>query len=169
MPPEFISAVGRIVRACSDLELLLDLFIVKLTGIDQSTYYTIIGQLALRNKIEKLKTIAEERGLSAPVGAALNDKVDEALFLRNVVAHGAYMGLTQNDGSPVFFYPRQIKFGDGSFGMQAISVPTRTLDHFANYLASQLDPIASTFGVETSLERFRKQRFAVHPKASRKP
>jgi hypothetical protein len=89
-------AIGRLVRACAEMEDLVNLFICNLAGISESQMVVLMGRSAITRRVEIAEYLAKMKGPGATKLAdwAFNPGFWETLQVRNAVAHGVLLGLT---------------------------------------------------------------------------
>jgi hypothetical protein len=92
-------AIGRLIRACAEVEDIIGLFICNLAEINPSKAHVLIGKSPISRKIEVARYLAKMGTKKAQELAswALNDQLQTILTIRNTVAHGVLMGRTKDD------------------------------------------------------------------------
>lgn len=91
--------IGRIVRACADIEDLVTLRICKLVDLDEPTVTAILGRAPLVRRLKTLEyfeSISGKRALTRHRGR-FGSAYDQIMETRNVVAHGSFIGLDEQD------------------------------------------------------------------------
>lgn len=92
-----LTAIGRIVRVCADLEDLVNLWICKLAGTPESTTSVLLGRSNISTKINIAEGLAN---LSSAESLRLHkrifdDGITKLLACRNATAHGVLIGRTK--------------------------------------------------------------------------
>ena len=94
LPDEALLAIAKIVRACADLEDVLNLWISKLAGTGQAKAAVLLGRSNISTKIAVAEGLANLSGTKSLRlhKAAFEDNISKLLTCRNAVAHGVCIG-----------------------------------------------------------------------------
>jgi hypothetical protein len=94
------AAIGRLVRACAEIEDIINLRLASLAGVLEGIVLVFLGRTAITRRLELLKLISEGKGETA-IGlfkqAFDNDDFRDIFGVRNTVAHGRLMGVTDEN------------------------------------------------------------------------
>lgn len=92
-------AIGKIIRALAEIDDLITFYFMRLTGMSETQTLVTLGQLNIGAKIAKCETLARLAGEKAHKAhtASFTPSFRDLLYCRNVVAHGALLGMTQDD------------------------------------------------------------------------
>jgi hypothetical protein len=107
------AAIGRIVRACAELEDCVNLWITKLAGAGEPVATVFLGRSNVSTKIAIAEGLASLKGgeTLALHKAHFGQNVNNLLSCRNAVAHGAFVGVTPS-GSLTFLTNTTVGYGD---------------------------------------------------------
>jgi hypothetical protein len=96
---EELLVIGRIVRACADLEDCLNLWICKLARTDEACSAVILGRSNISTKISIALGLAKLSGdkMLKLHQTAFDSAITQLLDCRNSVAHGALAGESDDD------------------------------------------------------------------------
>lgn len=97
LPNEVLLAIGCLVRAVAEMEDILDLFIGNLAGLSESRTTIMLGRTAISRKLETAHELAKTREDKAleHFKTAFDEGFNDILECRNVVAHGKFLGKTE--------------------------------------------------------------------------
>jgi hypothetical protein len=125
-------AIGRIIRACAEIEDTINLFICNLANISESTMVVLLGQTPISKRVEIAQYLAKMRPDEASKAAehVFTDAFFSLLHCRNTVAHGVLLGRTQ-DGSWAFLTSRTQPPIVGSAFQEALVYSPKSLGEFA--------------------------------------
>ena len=93
-------AIARLVRACAELEDIVNLFICNLAEISESRMVVLLGKSAISKRVEIAEYLAKMGTKSAQELAewAFNEGFWNTFRCRNDVAHGVLLGKNEEDG-----------------------------------------------------------------------
>lgn len=126
-------AIGRIVRACADIEDCVNLFICNLAEINESRMVAMLGRTPISKRVEIAEYLAKMNTQQAQELAewAFNDDFWNTLRCRNVVAHGHLLGM--NEEGLWSFITAQTELPEGPSARQlAVSYSTPYLEAVAD-------------------------------------
>lgn len=125
-------AIGRLIRACAEIEDCVNLFICNLAEINESKLVVLLGKTAISKKIEIAEYLAKMNTAEAQELAkwAFQPNLFATLQCRNNVAHGKLLGRNQ-DGAWSFI-TSNTEAPDGPSAIQlAVSYTTEYLQQIA--------------------------------------
>lgn len=137
--------IGRIVRASADLEDCLNLWICKLSDIDESRAAVLLGRTNISTKLATAEALSKLRAGGAPElhRKAFGPPVDQLLQCRNAVAHGALAGET-DDSHLLFVTNVNTEYKEAELQRRADAYSIGTLNVIAmgaELLVSRLDDL----------------------------
>jgi hypothetical protein len=162
------AAIGRIIRACAEIEDIINLRLADLTGVLEGVVLVFLGRASITKRLQILKFVSEGKGIEAEdlhAQAFDNPHFRELQEMRNTVAHGRLLGLT-DDGNIAFSVVETQGIDSKKVWMTAHSYGP---DSFA-ILASQAEDIIpqmeAAFGLTSLREKRRATTLAPHSMAS---
>lgn len=167
IPPDQMLSMGRIVRACAELEDILTLFLCGLADIGEGQATFLLGRTAISQKLEITAAFARSHGgdKEKRFKQCFESEVfKDIIRCRNLIAHGVLLGLS-DEGMITF---RTIATdGADSRGVRMEAVSHR-LDHFEN--VAKIAELAVTeleayLNVQPLREIRRQQSLERHSKA----
>jgi hypothetical protein len=98
LPDDIVLSIGKLVRACAEMEDILDLFICGLAEISESKATILLGRTAVTRRVEIALELAKLRTDEAVTvhKKAFDSAFDDILYCRNVVSHGTFMGTSEH-------------------------------------------------------------------------
>lgn len=155
LPDEILTSIGRLVRSCAEIEDVLDLFIGNLAELSETKVTILMGKTPISRKLE----IASELAKIRPDAAAQAHKVafdpvfSDILYCRNAVAHGSFMGTTE-DGY-VFRTANPGPIQDESKLRVVVCYPAETIHDFARVAEARIAELEGLLQVkEQRAERY---------------
>ena len=161
--PTFES-IGRLVRACADLEIVVDLYIARLCRLGEMEYYTLTGRTSLNGKISMAQSLAEQHGEAEKIKDVFTAPVTDAIDARNLVSHGAYLGLADT-GLLLFATNRAVRDDGQRVGNLARGFSQGALNGHAEALSSALPEIIVTLQVGALLRTVTQAPISPHPRS----
>jgi hypothetical protein len=95
-----VLAIGRIIRACAEIEDIINLHLHRLAGIKEGLAIIMLGRLPVSARIKLAESLAMGRGsktLEIHKACFDNDAYRDVMRCRNTVAHGWLLGLTDDN------------------------------------------------------------------------
>ena len=91
--------MGRLVRTFADIDDFLSLYICRLTNLNESQGFALLGRTAIGTKLQIAHSLA---AMTSPqetkeLSTLFNANYADALRCRNAAAHGVLLGRTEND------------------------------------------------------------------------
>lgn len=162
-------AIGRIVRACADLEDVLNLWICKLSGLSEAASTAILGRTNISTKKSLALALAKLKGEAFVElhNTAFDDNMSRLLTCRNAVAHGAYTGRT-DDGKWSFLTATTVAYENGGLSKQSLAYSTEALAQIANAGTIKIGAMDRLLGLKPWRDKRQWQDLAVHPEDQRK-
>tara|TARA_B110001454_G_scaffold96783_1_gene91651 strand:- start:12262 stop:12822 length:561 start_codon:yes stop_codon:yes gene_type:complete len=163
-----LTAIGRLVRACAEIEDMIDLFIASVAGINEQKTTILLGKTAIKRRIEialelcKLRTDKALEVHKNVFGASFSDLLE----IRNTVAHGKLLGVTE-DGKLAFLTAYQGPTTENSAIRIVKSYLPETIEQWAIVAERDLPMLAKQFQIEELLEERLQRPLLPHSKAQR--
>ncbi len=169
-PVEFFVETGKFLRNCAELEDTIEAHLFAIAGVDEIGGRMLVGRSTIGTKIAKLRyaitinPVAKE-GLSAAIPA-----FEKLVSLRNILAHGAYMGVIYAPGSvkPVYAFHTS-KDGDTSDQENTMTTLVETVPlsqiKAGNEIIEGLLPFLRAFGFVQEMREERLQQFLTNLRA----
>jgi hypothetical protein len=155
-------AIGRIVRACAELEDMLTLFICNLGKVPEGTALVMLGRSSYSTKLSIAQYLAKMRG-PAETGiykAVFDSTLKNGTRCRNHVAHGVYLGMNQ-DRQYGFLTANTIEPENGAAVQEVHCYSKTTLCAIADAMETFLPLIEIELKIEPLRER-RQRRSLPH-------
>lgn len=159
--------IGRLVRACAQIEELITFFIMNLTNLDEATATLVLGKTAPTRRLEMVAYLAETQGGEhfAAYKRLFGPAYREVVLCRNVVAHGSFMGL-DDEGRYTFLIDTMEMPEKGQPFKKVISLNEADLSHFTNDAEQLRKMIETDLMLEPLQQRRLQQSLTRHHKAS---
>ncbi len=164
-----LTAIGRLIRACAEIEDMIDLFIASVAELNEQKTTILLGRTAVSRRIEiamelcKLRTDKALAVHQSVFGASF----DDLLEIRNTVAHGKLLGIT-GDGMLAFLttYPGPTT-PNSSIRIVKSYLP-EAIEQWAMAAERDLPMLAKQLQIETLLEERLQRPLLPHSKAQRR-
>lgn len=167
LPDDVLLSIGKLVRACAEIEDILDLFISGLAGIDESKTGILLGRTAMTRRIEIALELANLRtdGAAKLHAKAFDTMWDDIVFCRNAIAHGSFMGETEHGFAFRTAIPGPIK---GETKLRTVVVfPAATIHDFATIATKRVPELERLF--EVVAQRIERQTRSLLPHKKAQP
>lgn len=92
-------AIGRLIRACAEIEDLINLYLCRIADISEAHAIILLGRISGASRLKLAETFAVTRGeaVAAQHKACFGDqRFSDITRCRNTVAHGILLGKTEN-------------------------------------------------------------------------
>ena len=160
-----LTSIGRLVRACAELDDILTLYICSLAEVSESHGAILLGRTPVSKKVEIAQYLAKMRGkiITEVHGNLFNTRYDEAIECRNVVAHGVFRGKGE-DGRLYFRTSKSDEPIGKAAGKRVYGYTPNTINAIA-ISAEKLVPIfEKTLMLSALREKRLQQPVGAHPK-----
>lgn len=158
-------AIGRIVRACAELEDMLTLFICNLAEISEGKALIMLGRTpfsARSNIAHYLAKMNSQQALEI-YRRTFESSVKNGVECRNAVAHGILLGLNQN--GEYGFLTSKTSEPEGSAAIQLVACySTKTLQSIADALEVRLPSFENILKIGSLRDKRRGQSLQGHRK-----
>lgn len=169
LPDTTLADIGRLVRACAEIEDIVDLFISNLAEISEIRMAILLGKTAITRRITIAEQLAATRkdAASKVCSALFDEPYRDAIDCRNAVAHGSLLGSCPSG----LFYFLTSHLGGSSEQTTSRQVfayaPHAIAEHAitAVHLVEKFEQLAK---VGASRAERLQQPLAPHPKAQRR-
>ena len=160
-------AMGRLVRASSELEDIVTLFLCRMANIDEGRAIVLLGHSAVSAKLRIARVFAKARGAET---AALFDQCFEneafrkIIWCRNIVAHGILLGQTER-GLIAFRTNGAMEANTSTVSVEVISLEFDAFSKAADAAEAAVIQLEVKLQVRSLREKRRKQVLDPHTKA----
>ncbi len=161
--------MGRIVRACAEIEDIIRLFVCKLANVDEGLEIVLLGRATISSRLKIAGTLARAHGGKAKelfVTFFESENFKSIINCRNVIAHGVFLG---RDEGGLLSFVTNTPDGTEEEGLR-MEVVGLAEDHFRKVAdaAEEFIPLLEhDLKVGASREARRKLTLAPHSKAQR--
>jgi hypothetical protein len=167
--PEF-AAIGRLIRACADIEDLVTLAVADLMGSSEAAVVVALGQTPISKKLAIGNYLAGTRDADwvARFAECFGQDYKEIIVCRNAVAHGVLVGRWA-DGRWAFLTARTEPPLPGATFQQVISFKTQDLNLYAGLAEELAKYIEQTLGLATQRKLRHGRSLLPHRRSQPKP
>lgn len=162
-----LAEIGRLIRACAEIEDIIDLHICNLAEISESKAAILLGRTAVTRRLEIAKTLAKTRegdAFERHNHAFSNEEFGDIIDCRNAVAHGKLLG--ENDDGDLSFLTMNTAMPDGDAAIRIVaSYPPDAIRHFATMAEGAIAPLEKLLKVEALREERLHKPLLPHRKA----
>lgn len=161
-------AIGRLVRACAEIEDMVDLFIGGLAELNEGKVSILLGRTAITRRIEIAESLAMLRDDDALKihKKAFNEGYYDTIDCRNAVAHGTLMG-ADADGRLYFLTALNAKPENGRGRRTVLSyLPDQIID-FGRFADEQVGHLEELLQVKEPRAARLARPLGPHPKGQR--
>jgi hypothetical protein len=157
------AAIGRIVRACADLEDVLNLWICKLSGITEAQSTALLGRSPISTKLAIAEGLAKlcREGEIELHKLVFDSNMTRLLGCRNAVAHGTLVGKTKQ-GRYVFRTAHTLGYDRDSVAVRAEAYDTKTLAAIARISENRIAAMSGVLGLGSLRRRRNWRRLPEH-------
>ena len=161
--------MGRIVLLAAEMENLIELIIEGISGITQPMIGALMGQSAIRKKVEVATRLAQAKSpkLLAFVKDHFNADFDEFLRCRNVLAHGVFLGISEK-GYYAFKDLRPIDYVDDQIANSVLLYNKAYLQESVEWGEKAISQYVENFQLQELRKKYLSQHLQAHPKAQGK-
>lgn len=160
------AAIGRLVAACAQLEVILTCWISHLSGTSVAAVDILLGTTAVSAKEKAALALAEIHGpesLALHNQAFSNDDWAEVFRCRNAVCHGIPLGKSE-DGQIAFKTIKQAAKRKGKVTFLVYGYATKVIAKLALIAENGVSTIEPLLGLQASLQKYRGTTLVPHPK-----
>ncbi len=170
IPTETLADIGRLIRACAELEDCIKHYICLLADMSERNATIILGTTATRKRFEIAEELARVTGEAEhDLFSKLAGQLKDVIETRNSVAHGVYLGQNEKDGRLFFRIERPVKNDLREVIVLVAGVLPDDIKRQAARLEALIPEIEKHLRIEALREKRLQQTPQLHPKASRKP
>lgn len=94
LPSKTVTAVGRLIRACAELEDLVTLYLCGLARVEVGPGMALLGRSGMSGRLSVADYLSQTRGKSHLHKKVFDKAFRDFIQCRNTVAHGALLGKT---------------------------------------------------------------------------
>lgn len=163
------AAIGRLVRACADIEDLVTLYIAKLMGVKEGMVVVALGTTPFSKRLSIAGYLAKVHGSreEALFKTCFHSDFSDLTTCRNAVAHGTLLGQSK-DGRWAFLTPKtENPEAPGSTVQVVISYRKRDIELHADGAEMGVSIIEQTLGLQPLRDTRRGRPLLPHRKAQK--
>ena len=167
LPVEALLCVGRIIRAVAEIENIVTLYLSTLAKLSDGHAVILFGREGYAKKIELARKFASAHGQEKLDEFKLhleNDAIKNVMEMRNVLAHGSYLGRT-GDGRWAFQTVRQLELRSTEVVVEAISFGDQDFEHCAATSEELVEILETELRVKGARHQRRSGALGRHTKA----
>lgn len=158
------AAIGRLVRACAEIEDIINLRLAKLAQVPEGIVLVFLGRTSITNRLKILKLVSEGNGPQAEeLFAQAFDNPDwrDIQEMRNTVAHGRLLGLTE-DGNIAFSVVEPMGIDNVRVHMTVNAYNPEAFGILAHMAEDVIPQMEAAFGLKALREKRRQPTLAPH-------
>ena len=167
---DLFAEMGRIIRACSEIEDIIALHLCNLAKIGEAESLILLGRVPVSAKLRMAATIANAVGGEVATvhnRCFDNDDFKQLMKCRNTVAHGLLLG--QNDEGGLAFRTVDPAGADAArLNINVISWDIGAFGHFAEMAENSIPELERLLGLQAWRKRRREQDLLPHRKSQPK-
>ncbi len=160
--------IGRLIRACAEIENIINLRLASLAGVPEGVVLVFLGRMSVTKRLQILKFLSEGRGIEAEelhAQAFDNPNFRELQEMRNVVAHGSLLGMTE--ASEIAFSVAEAQGIDGNkVYMTVHAYSPGAFAELADIAENIIPQMESAFGLTASRQKHRAPTLSPHSMAA---
>jgi hypothetical protein len=167
LPMGALLCVGRIVRAVAEIESIVTLYISALAKLSEGHAVILFGREGYAKKVDLARKFATAHGQEKLEEFRLNlenDAIRNVIEMRNVLAHGSYLGRT-GDGRWAFQTVRQLELRSNEVVVEAISFGDLDFEHCATTSENLVEILEVNLRVRGARQRRQGTALNRHTKA----
>jgi hypothetical protein len=162
-----LTGIGRMVRACAEIDDIINLQIYKLSNVTEGVGIVLLGRTPTSARLKLLHTLSrahspEESELYK--AAFDNDHYRDLVKCRNTVAHGQLLGLT-DDGEIAFQVADNQGVEGGKIRMTVNAYGKCDFENLARMAEGIIPQLEAAFALRTLREKRRSPTLVPHMKA----
>lgn len=168
LTPELLTAMGRIVRAFTEIEDIVGLYLCQVSGITERQSLVLLGRLGMS---AKLQLAAKFASADSPEAAATHDLCFDnnegfqgLKICRNAIAHGLLLGLT-DEGKIAFRTVDVVGVDQATATLTVVSFAPDAFDVFAQSAENSIPKLEKLLKLGSSREKRRLRALDRHRKS----
>lgn len=161
------TAIGRLVRACAELEDILNHWIAKLSVTPPQNLYLLLGTTPVSKKLELAWEFAQVSGTQFEQlhrNSFKHEAWDDVFATRNFLCHAVFQGRTKQ-GLLVFRTSKIIGRRQGHVMFSVECISAGMIEALAKVAEHAIPSLERDLGVAASREGLRQKTAGPHPKA----
>jgi hypothetical protein len=163
--------IGRLLRACAEIENLLSLYLFELADVDRECGIALIGKAPAKSRLVIAQKLA---GTGTDIAQKLRECFiesghKEAVDARNCLAHGTFLGL-DDDGRYTFeneVWELEIEEDERVLYTQTVAFSGPEIGHLATSTEKLIPVVEKKLGLRSLRQKLRQLPLRAHPKAHR--
>ena len=163
-----LAAIGRLVRAFSEYEELVSLYIGALSRLNQSELVVLLGRTAVTRRLEMAEMLAKlagEEELARFKAAFHSPQFKDIHQCRNAVAHGILLGMDDTGMLAFLTDKTDAQPDDGSTIQIVASYHPKLIESISIMAEGSIDSVADHLRLRSWLKRHQPQALRPHRKA----
>ena len=167
LPIAALLCVGRIIRAVAEIEDIVTLYLSALAKLSDGHAIILFGRDGYVKKVDLARKFATAHGQEKLNEFKLhleNDAIRNVIEMRNVLAHGSYLGRTE-DGRWAFRTVRQLELRSTEVVVEAASFGDQDFEHCATTSEQLVDILETELRVKGARQRRKEGALDRHTKA----
>lgn len=162
--------IGRLVRACAEIDDIINLHLYNLADITEGTGIILLGRMPTSARLNLVEAFAKSKGpeqVESYRQAFGNEHYKAIIRCRNTVAHGTLMGVTDND--LVAFQVQDTQgVGDNKVITTVNAYSHDAFGQFAGQAEDIIPQMETKFGLRALRENRRAPTLSPHSKSQPK-
>lgn len=160
-------AIGRLIRACAEIEDIINLYLCDLADIGLGQAIILLGRMSASSKLKIAETLASIEGGDASAihkECFDNDHYFDIVRCRNTVTHGILLG--KDEAGLIAFQVQETLGVEGTKIMLGVNAyDERAFKAFADQAEDVIPQLEARLKLQPSREKRRTQALDPHPKA----
>jgi len=162
--------IGRLIRACAEIEDIINLHLYKLAEITEGAGVMLLGRMSTSARLKLMEAFSTSRSAKARKmfqEAFDNEHYRHVVRCRNTVAHGLLLGVTEDD-LIAFQVQDPQGFEAGTLVLSVNAYDHRAFAAFATQAEHIIPQLEEGFGLQESRETRRAKALSPHKKSQPK-
>jgi hypothetical protein len=170
LTPKTLESIGRLVRACAEIEDLITLHICDLASISETHAAVLLGRTTISKRLEIGAYFAKLTGEKAQrlFEGVFDPALTQILECRNATAHGVLLGETE-DGRIAFLTAQTLDPVGSTASKVVISYRPEDIEDIAKAAESAIPTVEKWLKLSTFREKRLEQVLAPHRKGQPQP
>jgi hypothetical protein len=167
---EIYADMGRLIRACAEIEDIISLHLCKLASIGEAESVVLLGRLGAAQKLKMATTLAHAIGGEAKATHDRcfdNDGFRDVIKCRNTVAHGLLLGMN-DDGLLSFRTVDAAGADETALNLNVISYDPRAFGERADIAENSIGALERLLKLEAWRKERRTRELLPHRKSQAK-
>ena len=166
---DVLLAIGRLVRACAELEDMLMLFICNLSGLSEAKTVVMLGRMPVSQRIEIAGRLAALYGQTVALEIhelCFDVNYKELVDCRNDVVHGVFLGYDEG-GALAFLAQRASGVSEAAVRQQVASYSPAQIKEAADLTEERVRDYPAILKIEKKRAARARRMLFPHPAAKK--